>query len=674
MGGVTGGGGERETTETPISPEGETVTLQQSSLQLCRFENEAMPVPAPSISSCTDHGSATPTEQLPRAATSPKRAPVSTSSMLRGGGLLPATSSFHVGTSNPWNLESCLAASAADDKWRDVDGPSNSWKTTTATPGWRWEIISNEPLNLLNTPLEKCGLWPPVQWQNYPWSSQSWAWERTGNVSSRRCTATIKSKSLTIPVASWFVCTLPLAVLTFVRFCILSSCPTLFSLAQWEEVSTQHVSTKNNSTSIQAKVRKLENVCDMPSPKSYTIPTLGEDKPVCRNVHSGHSFFNKLNFLFSTNQRIELFQIWRKELNPFSLNMTQRIEPFFVGLKELNFSYMTQRIEPFFVWLKELNFSNMTQRIEPFFFEYDAEYDTKNWTFFCMTQELLNLFLNTTQRIESYDSKNCFWMIWTFFWISKNWTFFVEIEYDSKIELFFMTQIEFRRKELDPLFFQYVAKNWTLFLEYVAKNWTLFLEYAAKNWTLFQLWLKELFCYIWLKILKIWLKELNHLFKHDCWFFFWTWHKELNLLLVWLKELFYYDSKNWTSFFEKYDWKNCSSFSTSMTQSIELFKWLNAKDWTLILKNDAKNGTFFFQYDAKNGTFFFSIWRQELNHFSLNVTQRIEPLFFECDAKSWTLVLWIWRKELNPCSMNTTQRVEPFFFGIWLKELNHLWI
>ena len=60
------------------------------------------------------------------------------------------------------------------------------------------------------------------------------------------------------------------------------------------------------------------------------------------------------------------FQYFSK--NWFS--MTQRFE-FFLRRKELNL----------FVRLKELNpFSlNMTQRIEPFFFEYDA----KNWTFLC---------------------------------------------------------------------------------------------------------------------------------------------------------------------------------------------------------------------------------------------------------------------------------------------------
>ena len=56
--------------------------------------------------------------------------------------------------------------------------------------------------------------------------------------------------------------------------------------------------------------------------------------------------------------------------------MTQRI-----------FFCLTQRIEPFFVWLKELNF----------FFEYDAD----NWTFFLLCRKKLSFFF--WQKI---DSKN----------------------------------------------------------------------------------------------------------------------------------------------------------------------------------------------------------------------------------------------------------------------------
>ena len=68
-------------------------------------------------------------------------------------------------------------------------------------------------------------------------------------------------------------------------------------------------------------------------------------------------------FFFNMSQRIQLFfQIRRKELHPF-LNTTQRIEPFFLWIrrKELNPLSLntTQRIESFFSL-------NMTQRIESF--------------------------------------------------------------------------------------------------------------------------------------------------------------------------------------------------------------------------------------------------------------------------------------------------------------------
>ena len=101
-------------------------------------------------------------------------------------------------------------------------------------------------------------------------------------------------------------------------------------------------------------------------------------------------------------------KLWRKEF--FLKKMTQRIEPFFlydsknwtlfVWLKELNPFCMTQRIEPFFVWRKELNpFAlNMTQRIEPFFFicRKELSFFAKFWL------ELSHFFLNRTHRIELF--------------------------------------------------------------------------------------------------------------------------------------------------------------------------------------------------------------------------------------------------------------------------------
>ena len=90
------------------------------------------------------------------------------------------------------------------------------------------------------------------------------------------------------------------------------------------------------------------------------------------------------NFFFNTTHRNGLIPwIWRKELDSYFLNMTQRIGLFFKWLKELNFFFqfrltelnlflnMTHVIEPFFLKkmtlrLEPIFFLKMTQRIEPF--------------------------------------------------------------------------------------------------------------------------------------------------------------------------------------------------------------------------------------------------------------------------------------------------------------------
>ena len=66
--------------------------------------------------------------------------------------------------------------------------------------------------------LVRCGFGPLVQWQVYPWSSQSFPSERTAGVSSRSITVTNRSNSSTYTVASFLVCTSPLAVITVVGF------------------------------------------------------------------------------------------------------------------------------------------------------------------------------------------------------------------------------------------------------------------------------------------------------------------------------------------------------------------------------------------------------------------------------------------------------------------------
>ena len=232
--------------------------------------------------------------------------------------------------------------------------------------------------------------------------------------------------------------------------------------------------------------------------------------------------------------------------------MTQRNEPFFfsISLKELNplkkNKVVIQRIELFLVWLQELNF---------------FQYDSRNWTLFL-------------------------W-IWP-----KNWTLFSWIW----------------RKELNPLFLEYDAINWTVkFLKYDAKNWTFFFskKYDSKKWT----------------FVKIWLKELNL-------FFSMTQRIEL---------FFWYDSKNWTL--------------SDKTRRIELFFcWirLNKLNLLLLTQKIEKNfqcdtKSFFHKHDSKHLTFFnmthrmepfFSIWLKELNSFQ-NITERTEP-FSTYDSKNWT--------------------------------------
>ena len=266
-------------------------------------------------------------------------------------------------------------------------------------------------------------------------------------------------------------------------------------------------------------------------------------------------FFSDSNtcFFFEMTLRIELFQMWLKKKLNFLLNVTRRIEPFLWCLLELNlfFSHKTPRIEPFFNTTQRFGILNLTQnyffwkwpqRIEPFeiwhkelnFFRYDPKklnffvglwlqewsffekYDSKNWTllqnitqriethfFWNMTQRIGPICSNMTQRIEPffpYDSDN-----WALFlnWLTE--LFFIEIRILTH-------RIFFRKKKV--FFFEYVSHHWTFF-GYDWQNWTFF-EYASKNGTPFFLkWLKELntfFPLIWLKELNtflIWLKKLN---------------------------------------------------------------------------------------------------------------------------------------------------------------------
>ena len=153
-----------------------------------------------------------------------------------------------------------------------------------------------------------------------------------------------------------------------------------------------------------------------------------------------------------------------KNRTRFFFNMTQRIEPFSIGLKDLMLFSLTQRIELFltrtdrigpfsWIWLRELKFflgflhvyffQKWCRELNLFFFEYDA----KNWTLFFLwmwRQELelfswiwrkeLNPFLIWSKETNFYfsdmnDSKNCFFKqkilneLNFLKYDSKNWTF-----------------------------------------------------------------------------------------------------------------------------------------------------------------------------------------------------------------------------------------------------------
>ena len=143
---------------------------------------------------------------------------------------------------------------------------------------------------------------------------------------------------------------------------------------------------------------------------------------------------------------------------------------------------------------------------------------------------------------------------------------------------------------------------------------------------------------------------------------FWIWLKELNLFLF----------SNVTQRMNPFFSQNVSiehlfhmSYFFTRLKELNLFLNVTQKNW------------FFFEYDSKNWTFFFFPWLKELNcsektqRLIFYKTQRIEPFFFEYD---------VFYNEINPFSLSMTQRIELFlnmirkswtiFFWIWLKELN----
>ena len=184
-------------------------------------------------------------------------------------------------------------------------------------------------------------------------------------------------------------------------------------------------------------------------------------------------YITQRTWLFFFQYESKVFSKWVEELNSF-LNMTHRIDPFSIGLKDLMLFSLTQRIELFltrtdrigpfsWIWLRELNFflgflhvyffQKWCRELNPFFFEYDA----KNWTFFFlwMWRKELNPFF------FECDVKN-----WNFSWIwrkelnpfliwSKETNFYFSDMNDSK-------NCFFKQKILNELnFLKYDSKNWT---------------------------------------------------------------------------------------------------------------------------------------------------------------------------------------------------------------------
>ena len=143
---------------------------------------------------------------------------------------------------------------------------------------------------------------------------------------------------------------------------------------------------------------------------------------------------------FDMTQRFELILlIWLKELNSFLtrleglssfffFNTTQRIEHFWIRLKELN---------TLLIWLKELN--SIRKRLKELNLlkkNYDSKCcfceknDSKNWTLsFLVTTQRIELFSDMTQRIEPIFNttrsieffKQKLWLKEFFFLKKKTW-------------------------------------------------------------------------------------------------------------------------------------------------------------------------------------------------------------------------------------------------------------
>ena len=186
-----------------------------------------------------------------------------------------------------------------------------------------------------------------------------------------------------------------------------------------------------------------------------------------------------------------------------------------------DFSTCSEELNPFLIWPEELTFlEKWVKHLNPFWIW------PKNWTLisWIWRKELNPLFLE-------YDAMN--WTVKFLEYDAKNGTVcsnktkrigpFFQIWLQEKI--FSTPRIELfflnTTHRIQPFFFEYDQRIGLFFLEYDAKNWNLFFEYDAKNRT---------FCSNMIPrnepCFKIWLQEMN-----------WIWLTELNFLKIWLTEL-----------------------------------------------------------------------------------------------------------------------------------------
>ena len=225
-----------------------------------------------------------------------------------------------------------------------------------------------------------------------------------------------------------------------------------------------------------------------------------------------------------------------------------------------------------FIWLKELNFWVFVKKERLKGLSFSQKHDTKNWTFFNMTQRIfeydsknwtLLLNFNMTQRLFPKLQEFDFFQdsqTWTFFFFfkkndSKNWSLFFTMT--LKMEFFFSTNTTHRTD-----FFQYDSENWTFLKMTFFRHLTFFFEYDSKNWNSpIRLTGFKLFSLIWLKVLNFFCMTL----WIDLFFFFQE---------IWL------DSSNGTAFYEPL---------FKMTQRVEVFL-SDSKNWTfLVFQCDSKN-------------------------------------------------------------------------------------